>query len=210
MPWVSQRHMLFFALTALLVGGPHIGSAWERWMPVRPSARPRPAWAIVLPALAALLLLAIQPPNLSSIPFSDPEKYPLGATALLNESGVSGNLANHANWGNYLAWHLAPPIKISLDSRFEQAYPLDIYWANLRFMLGVGKWDSLLQDYPTDMVLIDAGSPADNLMKLRTDWEEIYRDAASALYARRGSPQAERLRQTASAFQPPPVNKTFP
>ena len=123
---------------------------------------------------------------------------------------MSGNIANHANWGNYLVWHLTPEIKISLDSRFEQAYPETIYNANLRFMLGVGKWDALLRDYPTDMALIDPNTPTDNLMKLEPGWEEIYRDDASALYARGGSPQAERLRQSAAAFQKPPLTPFFP
>jgi hypothetical protein len=209
LPWLSQRHILFFSLAALWVGGPIIGEAWERWMPLKPSGRKRPAWALLLPVLAAGLLLALRPPELKKIPLPNPQQYPLAATALLEQSGVSGNLANNPNWGNFLTWHLKPKVKISLDSRFEQAYPAEVYNAHLRWLLGVGEWDTLLRSDPTDMALIDSGSPADNLLRKAPGWVEVFRDAASALYARQGSEQAKLLQRAASGFQPP-AGAAFP
>jgi hypothetical protein len=210
LPMVSARHLLFFQLSALWVAGPHLLNAWQRFMPVPDHQRPVKHWVIVIPLLAALLMLLWKPPNLKTIPFPSRDSFPVGAVELLAQSGVAGNLAVHFDWGNYVAWRLAPQVLVSVDTRREMAYPSAAYQANLRFMLGVQNWSSLLDEYPTDLALVKRGDPPDNLLRLYPGWELIYQDELSALYARRGTPQADRLRQAAQGFKLSTSQGLFP
>ena len=48
--------------------------------------------------------------------------FPVKAVALLKQSNVAGNMAVHFDWGEYVLWHLAPRIKVSIDGRRETVY----------------------------------------------------------------------------------------
>jgi hypothetical protein len=123
--------------------------------------------------------------------------------SVLRESGVSGNLAVHFDWGEYAIWHLAPALKVSLDGRRETVYDEEIYSANIQFIFGVGDWDRLLDDHPTDLALIPRHLPVYNLLLLKPGWSPVYEDSVAAVFARDGSPLAARIRATPPADLPP-------
>jgi hypothetical protein len=210
LPWMAVRHLMLFGLTALVIGGPFIADAWNRYMPAKAAPSRLPIWAITLPALAGIVLMLMKPPNVSTIPFSKRLTYPVDAVALLKESGVSGNLAVFFNWGNYAAWHLRPKIKISVDTRERFAYDEAAYQANIRFFYGNRNWADLIEDYPTNLALIPNGSPADNLLELHPAWELIFQDEVSALYAVRDHPEIHRLTNAANSRQPVLDPRVFP
>ena len=210
LPFMALRYVLFFILTAIIFAGEHLGDAWERVMPVRTSTVRRSQWVPILAIIVALGLLAWKLPNFTGIPIKNPEYYPIAAVSLLNQSGVEGNLAIHFDWGDYVIWHLSPGTKVSLDTRREMAYSEQIYKENVRYMTGIGAWSALLDEHPTEMALVKSASPTDNLMQQRPDWIAIYRDEVGALYARKGSPQAERLSQIAQVFKAPENGRYFP
>jgi hypothetical protein len=192
---------MFFILPALVIAGEHIGDAWDRIMPAPKATKKRPLWISFTIIFIALALLVWKLPNFASIPVKDPSAYPQASVSLLRQSGVSGNLAIHFDWGDYAIWHLTPSVKVSLDTRREMAYSEDIYKLNVRYFLGIGEWASLLEDYSTDMALVKSASANDNLMKQRQDWVRIYHDEVSALYARDGSHQADVLLKSAQDFE---------
>jgi hypothetical protein len=123
--------------------------------------------------------------------------------AVLRDSGVSGNLAVHFDWGEYAIWHLAPALKVSVDGRRETVYDGEIYSANIQFIFGVGDWDRLLDDHPTDLALIPRHLPVYNLLLLKPGWSPVYEDSVAAVFARDGSPLAARIRATPPADLPP-------
>jgi len=73
-------------------------------------------------------------------------------------------------------------------------YSDEVYAQNLRFVRGEGDWDALLTTYPTDMALVRADGPADNLLRLKPGWRLTYEDPVSALFVREDSLLRERLR----------------
>jgi len=105
-----------------------------------------------------------------------------------------GNLATDFDWGEYVLWHLGPQVKVSVDGRRETVYSDEVYAQNLRFVRGEGNWDALLTTCPTDMALVRANGPADNLLRLKPGWDLVYEDPVSALFVREDSPLRERLR----------------
>ena len=193
LPLVSERHLLFFVIGAVLLIGQHIADAWDRVMPVPPSSRTIKPIAIIIPVLAALIIIAIKPPDFSKIPLPKRFLVPADSISFLKESGASGNMAVHFDWGDYAIWHLTPQIKVSIDTRREMAYSREAYETNLRFMIGTGNWEDLIDRYPTNIALVKMNSPSYNLIKMRTDWELVFEDSVSALYVKEGSLPAKRL-----------------
>jgi hypothetical protein len=213
LPHVAVRHTPFFALTALFVSGEHIGDAFRRWWGGRWSTevaqgRFRSALAALLIA-GVLSLAALSAPYLRCIRV-DTDEYPVRAVALLQSSGVSGNMAVFFEWGDYVLWHLGPRVKVSGDTRREMLYSEAAYRANLRLVYGTGDWDTVLRD-DTHLALVSKKFPTFNLMALDRDWRLVSEDSISGLFARQGSAVLERLLQVApSAPVPDEPIRCFP
>jgi len=210
LPFIASRFGMFFILTALVIAGEHIGDAWDRIMPAPKAPKKRPLWISVTIIFTALALLIWRLPNFASIPVKDPSAYPQTSVSLLHHSCDSGNLAVHFEWGDYPICHLIPSVKVSLDTRREMAYSDDLYKVNVRYILGISEWATLLEDYSTDMALVKSASANDNLMKQRQDWVRIHHDDVSVLYARDGSHQADVLLKSAQDFEHAEQDDFFP
>ena len=96
-------------------------------------------------------------------------------------------MAVYFDWGQYAIWHLGPRIKVSYDGRRETVYPESLRQLNNDWAEGVGRWDALLDRYPTDLALLDKRLPVYNLMRLKAGWTLVYEDSLAALFARNGS-----------------------
>ena len=210
LPFISLRFSMFFILTALVFAGEHIGEAWNLIMPVSKVSAKRKALLPFVAIIVGLTICAWKISNFSGIPIKDPSAYPIASVSLLRQSNVEGNLAVHFDWGDYAIWHLTPGIKVSLDTRREMAYSEQIYKVNVRYILGIGDWAALLDDYPTVMALVKSASPTDNLMKQQQDWVRIHQDEVSVLYARDGSHQADVLQKSAQDFEHVEQDGFFP
>jgi hypothetical protein len=206
-PLTAIRHGPLFGLAVGVLAGEHIADAWSRLRPsVSSPAGSRPdRWILAGAAVVVVLCLAGAARQMSCIRIEPATRafYPVHATALLRDSGVSGNLAIHFDWGLYAIWHLQPSIKISLDGRRETAYSPAVYAENLRFRHGVGEWDTLVRRPETDMALVSKDFPVFNLMKLTRDWVLAHEDAGSGLFVRGGSPLLAALQQTPLRSLPP-------
>jgi hypothetical protein len=82
-------------------------------------------------------------------------------------------------------------------------YDEENYAANIQFIFGVGDWDHLLDDHPTDLALIPRHLPVYNLLQLKPGWSPVYEDGVAAVFARDGSPLAARIRATPPPELPP-------
>lgn len=210
LPFMAQRYILFFILTALLFAGVHIIDAWEKFMPESQRSTRRPLWLPVFALITAGLLLAWKWTNFLEIPIKNPESYPINAVSILNQSQVNGNLAVYFDWGDYAIWHLTPKLKVSIDTRREMAYSEQIYKENVRFMAGIGDWSRIIDDHPTYIALVKNASPTDNLLKLRQDWNEIYRDKVGVLYTHKEFSETNRIIVAISEFIVPVGESNFP
>jgi hypothetical protein len=117
--------------------------------------------------------------------------YPVGAVRFLRREGIKGNVALPLEWGGYVLWH-TPNVAVSIDGRFLTVYPAETVETNFSFFRGDGdpKAAHLLDDYPTDLVLVPrwTNTPAHH----RPEWHVIYRDAVAELLIRgEGRPLTE-------------------
>lgn len=138
------------------------------------------------------------------------KEYPQRAVRVLQESGVSGDLATPFTWGEYAIWELAPAVRVGMDGRRETVYPDSVYDAYLRYRNGVDDWVAWLDDHGADAALVEAGSPPDNLLALAPGWREVHRDEVAALHARREWSGAERLAEASAALRDFEARRCFP
>jgi hypothetical protein len=213
LPLLAVRHLPLFALGALILAGEHIDALRKRYLPDTKKSKPLPEWLGFFQIAAIVLILSQIAAQFNRLPVKSSDAdftFPVPAIQLIKQSGVTGNLMIHFDWGEYAIWQLSPRVKVGMDGRRETVYPEKAYSEYIDFTFGLRNWDAILKDYPTDMVLIHSGSAPDNLLRLAPNWQVVYTDELSTLFVRRDSTAAQPLLQTANGFQPPSVVRQFP
>lgn len=116
--------------------------------------------------------------------------YPVGPIDYLKNENFEGNLFVPFNVGAYVSWKLFPNVKVSLDSRYEVAYPAGALEENFFLYHAHGAWPATLEKYPTDAVLVPKDLPfAKEVPKLcELDggnlWKLCYEDSGFLLIIR--------------------------
>ncbi len=109
--------------------------------------------------------------------------YPVGAVSYLRQVNFQGNLMTPFTTGAFVSWKLFPRVKVSIDGRFEVAYPPGALAENHAFYQAESGWREMLTKYPTEMVLISRRRPLANAMPQAEGWHRVYVDDAFELYA---------------------------
>jgi hypothetical protein len=82
--------------------------------------------------------------------------YPVREVDVLEQAGVEGNVAVPFHHGSYVSWRLYPKVKVSMDGRYEAAYPESSFKMNQDFFGKRGlDWDRLIREFRVDFVILD-------------------------------------------------------
>jgi hypothetical protein len=154
--WRSRRHAPFFAVTTLAFVAPFLATALAGWAErFRRRIQPAVAVAALHGAVAIYAAMAFLPR--ASFEVLAPIGHdPVREMDILSLAEVEGNLATPFGWGSYCAWRLHPRVKISMDGRYEAAFPESTFAMNNDFYDKRGtNWDRLLRDFDVDFVLLE-------------------------------------------------------
>jgi len=113
------------------------------------------------------------------------DRFPVGAVRYLKDVNFRGNVLTHFEHGGYVSWWLYPAAKVSVDSRYDVAFPPAIVDESFHFYEANSNWQEILEKYPTDLALIPVHSAVAALMPA-TRWNLIYKDRSFRIYARPG------------------------
>jgi hypothetical protein len=152
-------------------------------------------------------------PTKASESFGSQAIYPAGAADYLSRIRFRGNLMTTFGSGGYVSWRLYPDVKVSIDSRYEVAYPPEAAQEAFDFFAARPGWERTLVKYPTDAVLIPRRSRLKPEMTAalpsydgEKGWRLVYRDDAYCVIVRqrlaRSLPIVDRTGQ--------PIIATFP
>lgn len=186
------RFLPFFMITAAVYGGPCVDAVLERLKSLRPSLflaalRSGAVTILCLLAFGALALIGMAFSKKSyHLSFKD---YPVGAVEWLRDNELSGRLLVDFNLGSYALWRLYPRFKISVDGRYEEAYPEETVRTNalaFRPELAIGK-ESLERIDPTHILLPNTHNITDPESAFGNGWMIIYRDPEAVILSRNGS-----------------------
>lgn len=112
-----------------------------------------------------------------------PYAYPVGAVDYLRGQRFTGNLMVPFLQGAYVSWKLFPAVKVSVDSRYEVAYPEALVDSIFRFYAAEPGWRQILDAYRTDLVLVPRMTPLEHVIA-ETGWHKVYVDREFEIYAR--------------------------
>lgn len=177
--------LVFLATAPSWVAPTALGRAARRLAHQWPRRLAASAFAV---AFGMSLLVVRQQPWILRVPNepSPPRSllaYPVGAVAFLKASGFHGNVLTPFEQGSYVSWKLYPAVKVSLDSRYEAAYPPELVNKLVRFYAIGADASSVLGDYGADLLLVPSTS---GLARRSIPWRRVYADRGFALYARPG------------------------
>ncbi len=217
--WIQVRHVVIFCMIAAIYLPRHL----EAMVPLL--ARPRsfhPRFRRVAAAfmvVAAIVLNArpSQRPDRLAVPLSE---QPYLAFQFIHQQGLQGNLAVEFNWAQAAIWYLHDSCKVAYDGRFRTVYPPPVERAFVDFARATGDWSRLLDDYPTDLVLMPDHWSGWPLLEQRGDWVCLYRSDRSSgggssdgegavLFARRGRYVDLERRVAEGSGARPPRRTTF-
>ena len=116
---------------------------------------------------------------------ADEVVYPAGAVDYLQRNHFRGNVMTPFEYGAYVSWKLYPAVLVSLDSRYEVAFPNWWIDESFRFYSARPGWEKTLASYPTDLVMVRNTAPVSRFLAGK-GWAPVYRDGAYRLYARPG------------------------
>lgn len=188
-PFAAMRHYSFGVLTLFMIAAPHLEALREKYAPKFAdfSAWSTPSCSIIAVtcAIATIGLLAVTPSRLTQTKIVD--TLPVQAVSLLKNIGFTGNLAAPFDSADFCLWHLYPKVRTSIDWRRETAFSDKIQVKNLAFTYGTGRWDQLIEDYPTDAVLVSKNYAPYVLLKESKKWRLCYEDDHYAIFAHPGS-----------------------
>jgi len=185
----SQRHVSIYALVWLayvpaLVSRTNLGDVLERvqrrWGAV--------LWSVIL-IFGLAYGLRMRPWNASVEGLAGAGErlaYPVGPVEYLQGVGFEGNLLVPFTMGAYVSWKTDGHVKVSIDSRFEAAYPPNLLAEHLDFFNAGSGWRSMLERYPHDLILVERDMPVALLMREQPGWRLVYEDDTFLLFARPG------------------------
>jgi hypothetical protein len=110
--------------------------------------------------------------------------FPIGAVRFMERHAIGGNVAVDFNWGSYLIGRCHPRCRVSIDGRYEAAYPPAVYAMTTALTSGGPGWDRLLTDHPTDVALLDARHGGVTRLATAPGWALVYRDPVATLWLR--------------------------
>ncbi len=200
--WRHRRHAPFFGIACMMFLAPFITGTVRRFAPAARSSSVPAVCIFVLMASLTALTAGFVLPGASLQVLAPVGFYPVREVDILQQAGVEGNVAVPFRWGSYTAWRLYPNVKVSMDGRYETAYPEETFLKNHNFFRRIGKdWHRLVNEHETHFVMIDKTRLALVLNDLRAaGFKLVWNGESSALFAR--APYAARLRVTAGKLPP--------
>jgi hypothetical protein len=140
--------------------------------------------AIFAVKIAQIAPWKLQIPNSSRPEWGKHTIYPVGGVEYLSSHNVRGNILVPFNYGAFVLWKLHPNVKVSLDSRYEVAYPAEVFDDQFKLYMGAENWRELLKKYNPDFILTRTVLPlSKNIHQLR-DWSLVYYDANWEIFAK--------------------------
>lgn len=141
----------------------------------------------------------------------NPLYYPVRAAALADEIGLSTNVFNQHEFGNYLAWTWRPRRKVFFHGFVDDA----VFYRDNYIAVTKSKedFDRIVDNFSIGAFLLEGRTLSSPQLPLvyrelttRLDWALVYRDRTSALFLRRipGNDQAFARLQALSAQAPAP------
>jgi hypothetical protein len=190
--FLSARHIPLFTIIALPVVAHHLtlviaNSPAAALVEIPdPHQTPKPSatfkilnWVILI--VAVLGAVAWAGNKIANNEEAIARIYPVSAVDFIEENGLAEAKGyNSYNWGGYLIWRGLP---VFTDGRAD-VYGDEFIFYYLQTMELQQDWQEPLDDYEIEYVIMETGSALNTLLKVSTEWEELYKDDVAQILVR--------------------------
>ncbi len=139
--------------------------------------------------------------------------FPVAAVAFIKNNQIWGNLIVPFDWGSYALWHLFPQCRVSIDGRYDTAYPSEVLQDHWQFTGGGTQWRNLIEKYPSEIALLMRRHGTHLRLFEDPEWQYIYSDPVALIFIRKVSSQKavlEKLRDNRLDRSRPAIDPYFP
>jgi hypothetical protein len=181
-----SRLLAFFALSSVMVLGPHIASVFRARAPDG-NEKSGPGWVPAVASVLALLLIGtgvtVSARNISCIRIEDSVFPESQAASILAGRGARGRLLTYFDYGEYAIWHLSPDLLVSIDGRRETVYSEAVLQRQLRFYYEPRDRTEIVSTLRPDYIWMP--SSLDVAKDLATEgWKPIFSGPRTVILAR--------------------------
>src|SRR5574344_615869 len=107
-------------------------------------------------------------------PFLSTRTYAVREVEFLKINHIKGNLLINFGQGSFAAYKLYPDVKIFMDGRYEEVYPLEYMQIMQHFFTGMDDWKYILQKFPTNILIIEKFYPVYTKLLKDNDWKLVF------------------------------------
>ena len=110
---------------------------------------------------------------------------PVAAIEVLQQADLQGNILTDYGWAQYVIWQTFPESRIAFDGRYRTVYSAQLEEELVEFQqLNADSTGPtpLLDNYPTEILLLPAAQSVQGYLKQRSDWKQVYADAQSTIW----------------------------
>ncbi|MFK7776493.1 MAG: hypothetical protein QM501_00040 [Gimesia sp.] len=112
---------------------------------------------------------------------------PVATIEVLEKQHLTGNILTDYGWAQYVIWQTFPESRIAFDGRYRTVYSAKLEQELIEFQKLNG--DSrgptpLLDQYPTEILLLPTSQKVQEYLKQRSDWIQIYHDQQATLWVK--------------------------
>ena len=177
---VHARLLLLFVLAF----APFLASLLSRWIPNYQPSKDHFVLNAFLIILVGVTLVRYFPVR-QTLQGKIAEEFPAQAVEYLRQHPVEGSMLNQYKWGGYLMWTMGPEHKIFIDGR-SVLYEAEGVYPDYLHIINLGpKTLSLLAKYGIQSCLIEPAEPLATLLRTMPQWERLYEDKVSVIFARK-------------------------
>ena len=141
---------------------------------------------------------------------------PVAAIEVLQQADLRGNILTDYGWAQYVIWQTFPESRIAFDGRYRTVYSARLEQELVEFQhLNADSTGPtpLLDEYPTEILLLPAAQPVQGYLEKRSDWKQIYADTQSTIWLKdlpRFQPIISRTKQEMLPVPEIPLWMLFP
>ena len=108
--------------------------------------------------------------------------YPRYAIEFIKINKIKGNLFVNFDWGSYAAYKLYPDNLIVMDGRYEEVYDPKLFIDVKNFNMLKDDWYKIINDYQTDVMIIDKKYPVFEKLLTMEDWVLVFENNLSGVF----------------------------
>lgn len=112
---------------------------------------------------------------------------PVAAIEVMQNENLAGNILTDYGWAQYVIWQTFPESRIAFDGRYRTVYSAELEAEFVEFQkLNQNSHGPtpLLDQYPTEILLLPSAQKVQEYLKQRQDWKQIYKDQQATLWVK--------------------------